>query len=233
MAFRTVSEMVTKIRYHLGESTAGFWSAAEVLAAINTAKNDLQKHILKINEDWFVVEGSTITTVSGTDAYDLDANFVRLKSLECTTSGRQNIGFIPKDQSAQAWKDLHRSDITVSSPQSFMYDIFTDKGTQGASPVQPKSRIIFSPYPREALTLVYDYHTWLEDVSDDAEFFGILDPFSDYIEFRATGILLLKGPSGPYKTWFGLAQDAIPSMEDIAKPRHAQGPEYVEGFDGD
>lgn len=71
MAF-TLSDLISKARTRADMVNSDFVSDADVTEMVNVSYSELYEFLVQTFEDYFIAE-TTITTVSGTDAYDLSA----------------------------------------------------------------------------------------------------------------------------------------------------------------
>lgn len=220
---RTLLEMRTAIRDSLEEAAAGYWSDAELTRRVVRAQNDLWRRIMQIRKGFFIsATAGTISIVSGTDKYTLAANFYRMKSIRITTAGQQGITFRWQDSSSAEFINGRRSDLSIATPAEFLFDILGQK------------TIYLSPTPRTTLTASYEYYTTPTEVSADGDNFGVLDQFTDFIEFKATAHALAKGPLPGRDFWRAEAekawQDIILTMDT---QKQDQSPDLVESmFEG-
>lgn len=214
----------TRIRYRIGETVAGFWTDAEINSYINDAKDDLFNAILTINKKFFE-KRTTVTTVAGTSAYELPADFQQVESIRMLTSGYEDTHFKPQGRNTQAFLMGLNSMNVAASPYEIMYDTY-----QNLDDTDKTMYIQFSPLPRDARSIEVNYVSQLPDLASDSDTFGFLAPFMGYVLDQATYYALSKGPSGDYSNYGSRAEAKLNRILGVAARSNKQGTEVVEGF---
>lgn len=97
-----LSALITQARYTLDESTATFWSDAELLAYATDGIKDLWRGVLDLNQGHFVVVDDTnVSLASGaTSLTGVPSDVFRIESLEVrdltSTNAIQDLSFEPR-----------------------------------------------------------------------------------------------------------------------------------------
>lgn len=224
MANMTLGTARARIRYRINETTASYWTDAELNSYINDAKEDLYNSILTINKDFFEKK-TTLTMVSGTAEYELPTDFQQVKSLRMSGAGYEDTMFKPMDRSTQAFLMGLNSMNVAASPYEVMYDTY-----QNLDDTDKTWYIQFSPIPRSAQTIEMNYVAQLPDLSSDSDTFGFMAPFMGFILDKATYYALSKGPSGDYENYGRSSEAKLNRILGVAARSNKQGTEYVEGF---
>lgn len=216
----TLTSITSNIRNHLDEAVASYWAAGEVTASVVTKQFEIWKRIMAVRKTYFLnTTPATITLVSGTSVYTLPADFYKVHFIQTTTSGSQNVTWKRFDSASQIFIDGLRTDIVIATPYEFMYDILANQS------------MIVSPLPQNTLVANLYYIQQPTAVSAGTDTFGILDQFTDFIEYAATADLLRKGPVGDANYWEMQAEKAWQSiLLAIDGDRSDQGPTTVEGM---
>lgn len=219
---KTLKNARDAVRDNIQEASAAFWSDAELNRYINRAKDDLATAISLVNENFFL-ESDTISVVAGTTKYELDAGFFRLKNIRTTTSGKEEMVWLPAKMNSKAFNDGLNASYSAGLENKMMYDIYHDISNK-------KNYLYISPIPSGALTLNVDFISVVPDLSGDSDVFAIFDPYVGYIIDKATFYALSKGPSGDFKTPLKEANDKLEKiMTNCGRPQ-IKDSEFVDGF---
>lgn len=224
MSLMTLAVALSRIRYRIGETTAGFWTDAELISYINDAKDDLYNAILTINKDYFE-KSASVTVSAGTHKAELPSDFQRLKSIRMSTVGYEDTQFVPRDRNTQEFLSGLNSINTANSPYEVMYDIY-----QNLDDTDKTMYLDLSPIFMDARTLEVNYVAQLPDLTGTTDTFGFLAPFMGYILDKATFYALSKGPSGDYNNYANQAEMKLNRILGVASKSNQQGHEFVEGF---
>jgi hypothetical protein len=219
----TLATLRTDIRYNIDEASANYWTDAEINQKVVNSYRGLWKRIMALRDDWFQsATAGTVSIKSGQNKYTsadgVPTDIYRIKSIRTTTSGKEFIRWIGKDQTSPEFVEGLRADISVNDPYLYLYDLV---GNQ---------TIFVSPTPREACTATVEYIVLPTDPSVDGSTFGVLDPFTDYIKSDATLQLLAKGPTGALEFWQNRKEEDWRSvLQTIGQPRQDQSCDAVQG----
>lgn len=209
----TLTTMTTLIRDNLDESTAGYWTDAEIQRKIVRRFREVWSRIIGIRDDWFKSStAATITLAADTLKYALASDFFRVCTIRTTTSGSEGVQWIWMSAKDPRFVDGQRADVTYTDPSVYYYDI---EGLTGTS-----ASIVVSPRPRAALVASMEYYTL---PTDPTTTFVLPDPVLRYIEAGATADCLAKGPVGLLEYWRSevrMAWDIL--LPILAAPRSGQ-----------
>lgn len=215
----TVAQVRTRIRAHLEEATASYWTDTEIFNAILRSYRKMWVKIMSIRKDWFQTTAGTLTLVDGTTKYSLPDDCFHVKHIRTTTSGKENVTFKYMSQTSPQFIEALRSDIAITNPSVMWYDIIGN------------TQIIVAPIPRSTLVAAIEYVPTPIALTDTTGTFGVLDPFLDYVESAATADLLAKGPLEPLSYWKQESKEAWDdAMRALGQPRSDQSADYVEGM---
>ena len=206
----SLTTMTTLIRDNLDETTAGYWTDAEIQRKIVRRFRELWSRIIGIRDDWFKsTTPATVTLVSGTLKYSLAADFFRVATIRTTTSGKEAVQWIWMSCKDPRFVEGQRADVTYSDPGIIYYDI------------EGVTSIVVSPLPRATLIGSMEYYTL---PTDPTTTFALPDPILRYVEAGATADCLAKGPVGLVDYWRGERAMAWSILLPIlGAPRSGQG----------
>src|SRR5690349_15986438 len=101
--YKALSDLRTAVRDRLDESSASFWTDAQLTRYLNRAKDRVWSRIRALEEDYFDISrtsldgtltingesyaASSFAIAVGTSDYNLPPDFVEMRSVECITSG--------------------------------------------------------------------------------------------------------------------------------------------------
>lgn len=215
----SVANMITVIRDNLDETTAGYWSDAEITRRIVRRFRSLWSRMIAIRDDWFrSATAATLTLVSGTSRYTFAGmsvtDFFRVASIRTTTSGKEVVQWHWRSSKDPRFIEGLRADVSVSDPLVYYYD------------VDGVNAILVSPLPRAALTAAVDYYTI---PTDPVTSFSLQDPLLRWVEAGATADLLAKGPVGSLNYWREEAKDIWDKevLPIVGAPRSGQNNDVV------
>jgi len=210
--------MTTLIRDNLDETTAGYWTDAEIQRKIVRRYRELWSRIISIRDDWFKSStAATVTLTSGVLKYALGASFFRVCSIRTPTSGKEAVQWIWMSAKDPRFIEGQRADVTFSDPGIIYYDI---EGLAGTS-----ANIVVSPVPRATLVAAMEYYTL---PTDPTTTFELPDPILRYVEAGATADCLAKGPVGLLDYWRSEVTSAWSILLPIlGAPRSGQNNSHV------
>lgn len=224
---KTLLNLRTSVRDHIDEPTANYWTDLECNRAISNRYLELWARVSQLKKDYFLSPTPfTLTLVSGQYKYGssdgVPSTLWRVTAMRTTTSGSQDVQWVPDDPNSPAFISGLRSDVVVNSPLQYRYAV------RGAGVIW------VSPLPQAAITVSVDYILQAVAVSSDSDTFVLPDAYLDFVEYMATHDLLLKGPVGDPPSWKGQAEAAWERIKiALDTPRQDQGPDLVIGmFDG-
>lgn len=199
---RTLSDMRTGVRDRLDESTASFWSNAQLNRYITRAKDRVWNRVIALNEDYFTItrdsDGGNITVlgetyasssfqiVSATRDYTLPPDFREMKMIEVLTDGYEDVRFLYRDL---AHPDMRAMlEITDDqTPSTFYFDIVGERTLR------------IAPMSSTTLDLRLTYVRFFTDLTTDTQTLEMPHPLYLAVE--------------EYATFFALRQDRSPDAE--------------------
>lgn len=220
---QTLLQVRTRVRGHIDEPSANYWSDSELNGLIDDRQWDLWRKVLALRKDYWL-STFTLTTTAGTYSYSAGSGGVptdiwRIESIRTTLSGYQGVGWVPGRPNDAAFLGGLNSDDPVSLPDCFLYAL------------RNLSTLWISPTPQIALTALVAYIQQPTVMALDADTFLLPDAFLSYVEYMAAGDALSKGPVGDAVGWQQKAADAWGSIRELLDtPRSDQGPDVVLGF---
>lgn len=231
--YKTLANIRTAVRDVLDESSASFWSDAQLNRYINRAKDRVWNRVKSLNEDYFAVTrrstdgsltilGETYSAASfaiaaGTRDYTLPPDFAEMRLIRCITTGFEDIRFIYRDLSAPAMRRMLEV-VENLDPGDFYFDAIAEP---------PVMRI--APLSNTALDLEITYIAALADLSSDSDRLTLPNPLyiavEDYAIARA-----LKQDRNPDAAAHEASGDKIIAEMFGAHHRQTQDTETAVGY---
>lgn len=144
----TVSTLITRIRLHLNETTAAFWSDSELLAHVQEGAADLWKALVGVNEDHFFTLSTASSVVANqTTLSAVPSDLYRVKLIEPTTlSTYVNTFFQPLDYANAKFRRARSMDAQDPVGQVFYYDLVNEGPPVSTASIYiaPKSNAAFN-----------------------------------------------------------------------------------------
>jgi hypothetical protein len=221
---RTAGQVLTRIRAHIEEPSAGYWQDSEVYSAMSNAQDKLYQKVTQLRDNYFIssLSPEAVVLVAGQTLYTLNSDVFRIKSIRCTSSGDQYITWLWRPFSDPSFKEALRTDVTVSSPYEFYFDLLNF------------NTMVVAPIPQRPITISIDYVGFPTEVAMSTDTFAFPDAFINYVEFAATSELLAKGPVGDASFWEDKAESEWKAiMLTIGSPRQDNNPDIVGGMFAD
>ena len=221
---RTAGAVLARVRNHIEEPSAGYWSDSEIYAIISNKQDELFQRVTQLRDNYFISATSpeVVSLAAGTTDYTLNSDVFRIKSIRCTSSGDQYITWLWRPFTDPSFKEALRTDVSVSSPSEFYFDILNS------------NVIRVAPIPQRSITISIDYIGFPTEVASSSDTFSFPDAFINFIEYAATGECLAKGPVGDAAYWDGKADKEWRNiMLTIGSPRQDNNPDIVGGMFAD
>lgn len=214
----TAGSVLTWVRDHVDEASAGYWSDNELYRKIDMAAKELHLIVLEAAKRFWQRSETITLLANGTFDYDFTNDIYQVESLKPTQSGYEGIVFRAARSSDQAFMEGLRSDIVISAPAVFDYDVIAAKTLR------------VSPRPRVAMAVRASVIIAIPLIDDSADTFGDLpDGFLPWVGYKAAHLALNKQPNYKGK-WQDEADRILPRILATARQRINQGPEIVEEF---
>ncbi len=152
-----LSALETAVRYHLRESTASFWSSAEIVSHLNSGIKDLWRSVSDLGQEHFltiditnVSQAASALTLTGVPADVHKVYLIEPRDLSSTsTSG--GLIYRPKDYNHPDFQSARSLAAQCPSNRTVLYSVITAGGPVAAPTiyVAPKLNAAVN------LTLVY------------------------------------------------------------------------------
>lgn len=232
--FKTLSELRTAVRDNVDESTAAFWTDAQILRYLNRAKDRVWLEVRKLKDDFFMetrsstdgsltilgdsYAASSFAIVAGTRDYTLPPDFVEMKLVEVITSSYEQIRFVHADL---AHPDMRAALEIVDNqnPGYFLYDIIAARTMR----IAPKSNT--------ALDLRISYVQIIPDLSGEGSELTLPHPLYLAVEQYATAAAL-KQDRNPDAATFEASGNAVIASVFGAHARQTADIETAIGYGG-
>ena len=156
-----LSTIETKARRHLLETTASFWSSAELIDIVNLGIKDLWRAIVDLHQEHFLIVDTTNVSISAsaTQMTGVPSNVYRVHLIEPedTTSGGsyKGVSFVPRDYNSPnsiAARTQTGQDPTQSQ---VIYYALTQQGPPVSAPVILVDPVLTTAMPVGSIRLVY------------------------------------------------------------------------------
>jgi hypothetical protein len=221
----TLATIRGRVRSHIDEPIAAYWTDAELNNYISDAELDLWTKIFALKKDYWLATATLNLTIgvslyNGGDGSGMPVDIFRVESIRTLTSGYQNILWRETSPNSQAFLDGLNTDFPVYNPLQILYAL------------RNITTLAISPVPQQGpLSALINYIQQPTPMVADSDTFLIPDTFMRFVQYTAAAIALSKGPVGDSVAW---AQRAATAWKEIAEaldtPRTSQGPDLVEGF---
>lgn len=232
---RTLTQLRTAVRDVLDESSASFWTDAQLNRYINRAKDRVWNRVKALNEDYFTVtrsstdgsltilsesyNASSFAIAADTRDYTLPPDFSEMKLIECITDSYEDIRFV--------YRDLARPDMRAmleladsQTPGGFFFDIIGERTMR----IAPMSSV--------ALDLRITYVQSFADLSDDTDELTMPHPLYLAVEEYAIA-RALRQDRNPDAAAAEAAGDKIIAEMFGAHHRQTQDVEIADAYLGD
>lgn len=216
----TLQDLITRVRYNIGELQEGYWNNSEIIININKAIDDLNFAIETVSKNK-TLKNTVINTIAGQAEYQLPNDFSSLFTIK-QTDGK--ILFNRITMTSQMFQDALNYTTDTSLFSSMYYDIY-NKIVNGVS----GKYIKFAPIPNTQLVIEIEYNSKIPNLSLYTDDLGIYDKYSGYIEDKATYYTLLKGPSGNYDEFNKNSEIKLNRILSALKDNEFKS-EFVQGY---
>ena len=234
-----LSTIRTKARNTLLETSASFWSEAELLEHMVDGIKDLWKAVVDLNGSHFRTIDITSMSIaaSGTTVTGVPADLFRVQIIEprdtTSASDGRYVQFVPrKYNSAEFQWARSQSSVSPTSGGIIYYDI-SQPGAPLAAPT-----IHIAPSLSSALTLRVAYIPTLADTAfnDPSTDYNPIPGESDnalYAWIVAFARAKERDDRSPDPNWLAVYSTEKQAVLTVLDPRQEQEPKYVEGmFEG-
>ena len=229
---KTLEQLRTSVRDRLDESTASFWTNAQLDRYINRAKDRVWNRVKALKEDYFSISrsstdgsltilgetyaASSFALVAGTRSYTLPPDFSEMKLIEVITSNYEDTRFIYRDL---AHPDM-RAMLEVTdnqTPTQFLFDIIAER------------TMIIAPKSDTALDLRITYVQVFPDMTTSSDELTMPHPLYLSVEEYAT-MFALRQDRSPDAAMYESSGDKIIAEMFGAHARQTQDTESAVGY---
>ena len=229
---KALSDLRTATRDLLDESTASFWSNAQLTRYINRAKDRVWNRVKALNDDYFIVTrsstdgsltilgetyaASSFQIIASTRDYTLPPDFSEIKLVEVITANYEDVRFVYRDLSHPEMRAL--LEITDNqTPSSFVFDILGERTMR------------IAPMSNTTLDLRLTYVQAFADLSSDTDTLTMPHPLYLAVEHYATSFALRQDRSPDAESYEKSADKIIAEMFG-AHHRQTQDVETATGY---
>ena len=229
---KTLSNLRTAVRDRLDESSASFWSNAQIDRYVNRAKDRVWNRVKALNEDYFAVTrlstdgsvtilGETYATssfqiVASVRDYTLPPDFSEMRLIEVTTTNYEDVRFTYQDMTKPEMRAMMEI-VDNQVPAYFLFDIIGERTMR----IAPKSDT--------TLDLRLTYIQAFPDMTTDADEMTMPHPLYLAVESYAVGYALKqdRNPDAPAEMLDG---DKVIAEMFGASHRQSQDVETATGY---
>ncbi|HYE59337.1 MAG TPA: hypothetical protein VD948_12570 [Rhodothermales bacterium] len=222
-ARKSLSDLRTAVRDNLDESTASFWTNAELNRFINRAKDKVWVEVRKLKLDFFekslastagsqTILGETydptnLRVTVGGSTMTLPPDFHELKYLEVITSGHEDVVFRYLDLANPLFRRL-RAMTDNTAPSEFRFDVY---GTSYSNQI-----LVYAPKSDTLLDTRLFYVYKPADLSADADELDMPDPLYIAVEEYATTRAQLKDRDELAAVWQQMGNKTVADLVGAA-----------------
>lgn len=208
----TLLEIKTQARQLADREDSEFVTDSELTNYVNSAIAELQDLLIAAYSSDYYVESTTFNTVANQEAYDLPANFYKLRGVDSKIAGDQWASLRPFNFNERNRNDSFSSWGLLTGP-SIRYRLVGDK-------------LRFSPAPDG----VYAVRLWYIPVAvklvADSDVFQDLNQYADFVIYDAAIKMLIKEESDT-TVLMAEREKCAKRIEEMAQNRDAGSPESV------
>lgn len=230
MALRkTLLELRTAVRDNLDEASPSFWTDAQLLRALNRAKDRTWNEVKRLKDDYFMLSRTsldgtlTILTesyaatsfqiVAGTREYTLPFDVSEVKLIEVTTSGFEHVRFVHRDLASWELRAL-REETENQNPGIVGFDLVGER------------TLTIAPKLDTTLDLRLWYVPVLDDLAVDADMLQMPHPLYIAVEEFATARALVQDRASEAAVWETMGLATVQRFM-AGHRRQTQDPEFV------
>lgn len=211
----TLLEMRTAARQRADMENSLFCSDSEIDQMINANGRKVHRRIVKAHGNAYAGSSTTITTVSGTEAYNLPASFMKLSSYGVWwidgSEKRRLSRYNPNESNSQTPSEGWNSWSWYSWRSDVSYDLFN-------------KQIRFLPTPLAAHTVKVYYHpVWTTLVADADVYDGIIGLDEAIIWLTAADMLAKQESDNSHQ--LRMAEDELRDLLEYSEPDQNEPPQ--------
>lgn len=230
----TCASLITRVRDLINESTASFWSDAELLRYMNGAINDLYRRIKdNIQDDFFTLDESNVSAAASTAALTgVPSNVAEIRQLlPRSIVSYPNLRFWPRKWTDYDFQAARAS--TALDPISggdVFYAIYGTGGPVGAPNIE------IAPTLSAAVPLTLAYVPSRTEITSDATVNPIPGESDMALVYYTTAHALGRTPHGdndtmrPDSAYMKLFEQEAVKIVVASTPRQTDEPDVAEAF---
>lgn len=232
---RSLALLRGKVRQNLDEASPGFWTEANIVDAINAAKDRVWQEVRKASQSYFVTvrsstdgaltilgeayAASSFAIAASTRDYTLPPDFAEMQAIECITAGQEHVRFQYRPLTDPQFRSL-LAQTTAQQPSGFLYTIFGERTLR------------LAPLSDTALELRLTYVAIVPDLAVDADTLELPYPLARAVEEYATADCLMEDRAPEAAAWEARGNSTIARFlgsndRATSEPQFATG--YLEG----
>lgn len=226
-----LSALETQARRHLKETTASFWSSAELIDIANKGIKDLWGAIVDLNQEhWLTVDETNVSfAAEDTDLTGVPSDCFRVHLIEprdTTSDPGQRIIFLPRDYNSADFTNARSRTSQDPTGGLVIYYTLTSAGPPVAAPV-----ILAAPKLTSALTLRLVYVPTPAAVADSGN-----NPIPGEADNALIAWMVAyarakeREDRSPDPNWLSIYATEKQNLLVRLTPRQTQEPEVVEDF---
>lgn len=230
---RTLSQFIGKVRQNVDETGGGgFWTDANITAALNRAKDRCWTEVRKAAQDFFAITrsstdgaltilgesypASSFAIAPGVRDYVLPPDCAEIRAIECITSGQEHVRFRRQTLSDTRFRTA-LVDQTPQSPGGFLYAILGERTMR------------IAPLSDTALDVRLTYIAILPDLVAPSDPLEMPYALHGAVEEYATADCLMMDRAPESAAWEARGNSSIARFLG-ANERATTDPEYVSGY---
>jgi hypothetical protein len=232
--YKALSDMRTLVRDQLDESSASFWTDAQINRYVNRAKDRVWNRLKAANEYYCTVtrtsndgsltiqgesyNASSFRIVAGTTDYTLPPDFEQLSSIESISSGLESVFFTQLDMNDPEFRALRTLTDNQSPWDEVIFDIIGE-------PAQLRLAV----KPDVTMDIRLTYVQTLADLSADGDRLTLPNPLFQSVADYAT-MFALRQDRSPDAGTYEASGDKILAEFFGANMRQSQDPQVVRPY---
>lgn len=229
----TGKEVLDLVTIQLG-GAANAHDEDDILRLINIGKDKVRRVVSMMREDYFVVQSQSSDATkddyfaalsTSTREYTLPRGFLRIRFVECVTTGFEYVNFIYRPMAHPDFIQQRKSSTAQGTANNlttpFDSYVYTISG---------KNKLVLAAYPQAAFLLRIWFERQLPDIEISEEIPEIIQDFVGPIADFVVGRLTLKDNRDAYVAWIKEWKDDLREIEAESKQRNIADPQVVTDF---
>ncbi|KKN61510.1 hypothetical protein LCGC14_0520980 [marine sediment metagenome] len=230
-----LSALETRVRFHLREATAKFWTSAELINYFNEGIQDLEGAILDLSQDHFITIDTTNVslTADSSTLTGVPSDVFRVVNIEprdlSSGSATRHVHFTPRDLNHRDFRAARGQTAVAAGEQQDFYYAIINAGAPVAAPT-----IQVAPQSSSAINLALTYNQTLTVLTASGT--NPIPGESDAALIAYTMALAKakeREDHAPDPEWIAVYSTHKSNLLTRLTPRQVQEPEVVEALYGD